>query len=68
MADEVKERHNEEFVLESDVEDNEDDLEESKAGDGSSSSSNYNSDDDGEGRLGGPSTTFTSQQWPQSFK
>ncbi|MBA0735385.1 hypothetical protein Gogos_019239, partial [Gossypium gossypioides] len=69
MADEVKERHNEEFVLESDVDDNEDDLEESKAGDGSSSSSsNYNSDDDGEGGRGGPSTTFTSQQWPQSFK
>ncbi|KAE8661195.1 Transmembrane amino acid transporter family protein, putative isoform 2 [Hibiscus syriacus] len=66
MADEVKEKHVEEFVLESD--DNEDDLEGSKAGYGSECSLNYNSDDDGDGGRRGPSTTFTSQQWPQSFK
>ncbi|GMJ03793.1 hypothetical protein like AT2G41190 [Hibiscus trionum] len=61
MSDVVKsERHDEEFVIESD--DNEDELDGS--GSGSGSSSNYNTDDDR--RL--PSITFTSQQWPQSFK
>ncbi|KAK9036825.1 hypothetical protein V6N11_021752 [Hibiscus sabdariffa] len=61
MADEVKERHDEDFVLESD-DDHDDDLE------GSNSGSNYNSDDEGDGGPRGPCSTFTSQQWPQSFK
>ncbi|XP_039057113.1 amino acid transporter AVT1A-like [Hibiscus syriacus] len=62
MADEVKEKHHdEEFLLESD--DNEDDLEGSMAGDGSI---NYNSDDDGDGARRRPSSTFTSQQWVSS--
>ncbi|KAK8715488.1 hypothetical protein V6N13_042822 [Hibiscus sabdariffa] len=61
MADEFKERHDEDFVLESD-DDHDDDLE------GSNSGSNYNSDDEGDGGPRGPCTTFTSQQWPQSFK
>ncbi|KAE8692547.1 Transmembrane amino acid transporter family protein, putative isoform 2 [Hibiscus syriacus] len=64
MADEVKDKHDEEFLLESD--ENEDDLEGSKAGDVSDASINYRTDDDVDGSRRHPS--FTSQQWPQSFK
>ncbi|XWS59008.1 hypothetical protein CRYUN_Cryun08bG0083400 [Craigia yunnanensis] len=69
MADKVKERDDEEFIMENDYDDNEDDFEESKREDESSSrSSNYNSDGDGEGGRKGRSSAFSSQQWPQSFK
>ncbi|XVF40904.1 hypothetical protein PTKIN_Ptkin01aG0154200 [Pterospermum kingtungense] len=63
--DKIKERDDEEFLMENDGDQS--NLEERSKIDSDSSSSN-NSDDGGEEGRRGPSASFSSQQWPQSFK